>query len=249
MFDPKELASLDAELDMTLTIAKLKEAIGTLPRAGAMTGDQRTALDLIVKKMGEAESYFERPVDDPDVYEGLLAVAKVAGRDDLVKEFGRRVATIEARGLYFEAYLQAFFGASTRAVELYSKAVSLVPDYDEAKDGLGKAQARVTKAKSKLQSLKARADSSKTDPKAWTDLGTALLDLDQPDQALACFNNAAKLAPGDVNVMCKRASALAILGKVDEANGIFRTALGAQPTSLNAKRGLNYTNYLTGKHG
>ena len=248
MFDLKQFAALDAELDMAITIASLKEALESMPSTGALTADHTRTLDLVVQKMGEAERYFERPVDEPAIYEKLLAVARLAGRDDLTKEFGKRVATIQARELYFKAYLQAFFGASSKAVELYSKAVALVPDYGEAKDGLGKAESRVAKARSKLQGLKAKAE-PKADPKALSELGTALLDLDQPGEALKCFDAAAKLTPKDINVMCKRASALAVLGRIDEANEIFKSALGAQPGSLNAKRGLNYTNYLTGKQG
>ncbi len=248
MFDLKEFAALDAELDMTITIAKLKEALESMPSSGSLSADHGRTLDLVIQKMGEAERYFERPVDEPAIYERLLAVARLAGRDDLVKEFGRRVATIQARDLYFKAYLQAFFGASSKAVELYSKAVALVPDYGEAKDGLGKAESRVTKARSKLQGLKAKAE-SRADPKAWAELGTALLDLDQPGEALRAFDAAVRLAPKDVNLVCKRAATLAVLGRIPEANEAFRSALAAQPGSLNAKRGLNYTNYLTGKQG
>ncbi len=248
MFDLKEFETLDAELDMAITIARLKEALDALPSSGALTADHKRTLDLVVLKMGEAERYFERPVDEPAIYEKLLAVARLAGRDDLVREFGKRVATIQARDLYFKAYLQAFFGASSKAVELYSRAVALVPDYGEAKDGLGKAESRVSKARSKLQGLKAKAE-SKADPKTWAELGTALLDLDQAGEALKCFDAAVRLAPKDINLLCKRGAVLAVLGRIGEANQVFKAALEAQPGSLNAKRGLNYTNYLTAKQG
>jgi len=247
--DPKDLASLDPALDMKVTVGALKGALATIPTTGAIGAEHARTLELVVQKLGEAESYFDRPVDEPAIYERVLAVAKAAGRGDIVTRFGKRVAQIQASDLEFKARLQAFFGASTRAAGLFAKAVELTPEFKEAKDGLQRAQNRVNKAKSKLDSLKAKADASRADAKAWTELGGAQADLDQLDAALASLDVAVKAAPQNVAVICKRAGVLAVMDRLEEANAAFKAALAIDPGSLNGKRGLNYTNYLQGKQG
>jgi len=247
--DPKDLASLDPALDMKITVGALKGALATIPATGALGADHARTLELVVLKLGEAETYFDRPVDEPAIYERVLAIAKAAGRGDIVSRFGKRVAQIQAYDYEFKARLQAFFGASTRAVGLFAKAVELTPEFKEAKAGLQRAQNRVSKAKAKLAALKAKAEAARTDPKAWTELGGAQADIDQLDAALASFDVAVKAAPQNVAITCKRAGVLAVTGRLEEANAAFRSALAIDPGSLNGKRGLNYTNYLQGKQG
>ena len=247
--DPKDLASLDPALDMKVTVGALKGALATIPATGALGAEHAKTLELVVLKLGEAETYFDRPVDEPGIYERVLAIAKAAGRGDIVTRFGKRVAQIQAADLEFRARLQAFFGASTRAVGLFAKAVELTPEFKEAKDGLQKAQNRVNKANSKLPSLKAKADASRADAKAWTELGGAQADLDLLDAALASLDVAVRASPQGVAIICKRAGVLAVMGRLEEANAAFKGALGIDPGSLNGKRGLNYTNYLQGKVG
>lgn len=240
----KELSDLDPSMDMGRTSELLMEALGTLPEDGPLSGDQTSLLDLVVTKVREAEGYFDRPVDDPEVYTRLVRVSEAAGKPDLVAEFGRRTAQIEAADLEFKARLQAFFGNTTKAVELFQGAVDLTPDFQEAVDGLGRAERRVEKAKRSVRKFKDATDANPRSLKAWMDLGAALADLDEMDKALSCFANAVKLAPEDVGALCKKGGALAALGRVEEAKESFEAALAVQPSSLNAKRGINYTTYM-----
>ncbi len=246
--DMKELADLDPSLSMTRTVEVLTKALAIIPlEEGAtlsLTGDHERLISLVTEKIGEAEGYFDRPVDDPAIYQRLVGIGKAAGRDDLVDRYGRRTAEIEAADLEFRARLQAFFGATTRAVDLFSQAVDLTPDFTEAVDGLGRAQRRVEKSRKKLGALKQAADAKQASAKAWLDLGQALADVDELDKALSCFSNAVKLAPTDVAALCKKGGALAVLGNVEEAKECFETALAIDPKSLNGKRGLNYTTYM-----
>ena len=248
MIDMKELADLEPSMSMSRTVEVLTKALASIPlEEGSplqLTGDQDRVLELVTDKIGEAEGYYDRPVDEPAIYQRLVDIGKAAGRDDLVGRFGRRTAEIEAADLEFRARLQAFFGATSRAVGLFSQAVDLTPDFTEAVDGLGRAERRVEKAKKNLPKLKAAADAKGASAKAWLDLGAALADLDEIDKALACFNNAVKLGPTDVAAMCKKGGVLAILGQVEEAKECFEAALAIDPKSLNGKRGLNYTTYI-----
>ncbi len=244
----QELTSLDPSLDMTNTVDVLKRALDSLPTVAGQTmkldGKGSRTLELVVQKVEEAEAYFDRPVDEPEIYERLVSIGGATGRDDIVERFSRRTAEIKAADLEFRARLQAFFGASTRAAELFAEAVALTPDFTEAVDGMGRAERRVEKARGRVRLLKERTDRNAKDLKAWLELGAALADLDQIEKAYKCFSNAVKLAPSDVAALCKKGGALAVMGQVEAARECFEAALAIDRKSLNAKRGLNYTNYL-----
>jgi tetratricopeptide (TPR) repeat protein len=226
----------------------LRKALDTIPYSEgqqlSLTGEQSQMLDLIDSKIDEAEGYFDRPVDEPEIYVRLVDIGKHSGRDDLVTKFGRRTAQIESSELEFRARLQAFFGATSRAVELFRKSVDLTPDFQEAVDGLGRAERRVAKSERNIDKLSGKAQASRGSAKAWMDLGQAQADLDDLDGALESFARAVELAPTDIAALCKKGGVLAALGRTGEAKECYEAALAIDAKSLNGKRGLNYTTWL-----
>jgi tetratricopeptide (TPR) repeat protein len=244
----RELADLDPSMSMSRTVEVLTKALDTIPfqegQSLSLSGDQSKMLDLVDTKIDEAEGYFDRPVDEPEIYQRLVNIGKASGREDLVSKFGRRTAQIEAADLEFRARLQAFFGATSRAVVLFQKSVDLTPDFQEAVDGLGRAQRRVAKSEKNLAKLEGKASATSGSHKAWVDLGQAQADLDDLEAALASFKKAVELAPTDIPAICKKGGALAALGRTGEAKDCFEAALAIDEKSLNGKRGLNYTTWL-----
>jgi tetratricopeptide (TPR) repeat protein len=244
----RELADLDPSMSMARTVEVLTKALNTIPyqdgQSLSLSGDQSRMLDMVDTKIDEAEGYFDRPVDEPEIYQRLVNIGKAAGRDDLVTKFGRRTAQIEASDLEFRARLQAFFGATSRAVVLFQKSVDLTPDFQEAVDGLGRAERRVAKSEKNLAKFEGKASATSGSHKAWVDLGQAQADLDDLDAALASFTKAVELAPTDIPAICKKGGVLAALGRTGEAKDCFDAALAIDAKSLNGKRGLNYTTWL-----
>jgi len=244
----RELADLDPSMSMSRTVEVLKKALDTIPyqegKALSLSGDQSRMIDLVTTKIDEAEGYFDRPVDEPSIYQRLVSIGKASGRDDLVSKFGRRTAQIESADLEFQARLQAFFGATSRAVGLFQRSVDLTPDFTEAVDGLDRAERRVAKSERNLPKMEDNARAKASSAKAWVDLGQAQADLDKLEESLRSFSRAVDLAPTDVAAMCKKGGALAALGRVEEAKECFEAALAIDPKSLNGKRGLNYTTWL-----
>jgi tetratricopeptide (TPR) repeat protein len=57
--------------------------------------------------------------------------------------------------------------------------------------------------------------------------GQSLLNLDQPEEALACFDQALALAPGHADVLLKRGAALERLDRLDEAIACYDQAIVA----------------------
>ena len=153
----QELADLDPSMSMSRTVEVLTKALDAIPYENGqslqLSGDQGQLLDLVTDKIAEAEGYFDRPVDEPEIYRRLVAIGGVSGRDDLVDRFGKRTAQIEAAEMEFQARLHAFFGATSQAIVLFQKAVDLTPEFTEAVDGLGRAERRVEKSRKKCDSL------------------------------------------------------------------------------------------------
>ena len=63
-------------------------------------------------------------------------------------------------------------------------------------------------------------------------LGSAWLDNDEPRRALACFETALRLAPGDTSAGVHRAQALLALGRADDALRAYLDCLAHAPGSL-----------------
>jgi tetratricopeptide (TPR) repeat protein len=244
----RELTDLDPSMSMSRTVEVLQKALDAIPfqegQSMSLSGDQTKVLELVDSKIDEAEGYFDRPVDKPEIYQRLVNIGKAAGRDDLVTKFGRRTAQIESADLEFRARLQAFFGATSRAVVLFRQSVDLTPDFQEAVDGMGRAERRVAKSEKNIGKLEGKASATSGSAKAWTDLGQAQADLDDLESALASFTKAVELAPTDIPAICKKGGALAAMGRTGEAKECFETALAIDGNSLNGKRGLNYTTWL-----
>ena len=244
----QELADLDPSMSMSRTVEVLTKALDAIPyedgQSLQLSGDQGQLLDLVTDKIAEAEGYFDRPVDEPEIYRRMVAIGGVSGRDDLVDRFGKRTAQIEAAEMEFQARLQAFFGATSQAIVLFQKAVDLTPEFTEAVDGLGRAERRVEKSRKKCDSLKANTQARSSSAKAWMDYGAAMADLDHLEPALESYSKAVDLAPTDPAALCKKGGILASMGRVGEGKECFEAAQAIEPNSLNAKRGLNYTSYI-----
>jgi len=244
----RELADLDPSMSMSRTVEILQNALNTIPyqegQSLTLSGDQSKMLDLVDNKIDEAEGYFDRPVDEPEIYHRLVNIGKASGRDDLVTKFGKRTAQIESNDLEFRARLQAFFGATSRAVGLFQQSVDLTPEFQEAVDGLGRAERRVAKSGKNLEKLEGKAHATSGSHKAWMELGQAQADLDMLDKALSSFERAVELAPTDIASICKKGGVMAAMGRTGEAKDCFEAALAIDGKSLNGKRGLNYTTWL-----
>ena len=100
------------------------------------------------------------------------------------------------------------------------------------------AQAPVTaadQAAARIPGLKARADSNPDSAPAWTDLGNAYFDADQPAQAVEAYRHALALAPGSADVWTDLGVMLRELGRYQEAVQSFDKARQLDPTHRNAR--------------
>ena len=141
-----ELKTLDVTLSMKGTTDMILKAMGTLSGG---PGDSAT-LDVIRQKLLEVDDAFERPLDSPEVFQKLRAIAQKAGKKDLEIYCQEQVDMIAANDLHFKGYTQMFYGDCVKATELLGKAAKLAPKHPLASKDLKTAQNRLYQAGAEL---------------------------------------------------------------------------------------------------
>lgn len=249
----KELEKLDVTLNMSRNVEVIEAAIestglGTGP-SGKPTvqdvGAGRDVLQLIDVKVKEAEEYFWRPLDSPEVYKRLTDLAIAVGDDRMAMDYEIKMRLIEANEFEFLGRMSRFYGNNKKALEHYTKALELAPDHPLAGPDAEKASKAVEKAHGELEKAQRTLESSPEDKKAWYRQAVAYMNLDRADEAIESYNRTTELDPEDADAWAKKGTALLSLERYDEARPLLEKALELKPNSLTAKRGLNYIRYFT----
>ncbi|MEM3397181.1 MAG: tetratricopeptide repeat protein [Thermoplasmata archaeon] len=244
----KELEELDVSWSMSKTVAViiegLKEVDGLLSSGRQLEAKQ--LLELVVKKVLEAEEYFWRPVDSDEVYSKLKEIYTRIGETQKSSDWEKRINLRKAREIEFIARVQNFCGNNTLALEYYNQAVSLAPDFQLAQDGKKKAEKSVTKARREIDIAENSVKKSPTNPDAIIKLGVVNLNLNKVSEAIANFKKALEYSHNDAEATTRLGLAYLSAGKYLEAKECFEKVLAIKPSSLNAKRGRNYANYFLG---
>lgn len=245
-----KLAELDVEWSMDATVKALKEGLAEMkvdrsssPWKVDDSASNLELLDLILVKVGEAEEYYWRPVDDHSVYEELYEIHMALGRDNEAQRFKAQIARREAEKWEFQGRLLNFFGNNKRAVIYYKKALELDPNFDEAAAGLDKASKRVAKAEKEMEKLEKKA-SLNNSCKDWTKYGQAIMDTGDVMGARDCFEKALALDGEDIDALWRIAATYEAQADFNSAMPYIEKALGIKETALNPKRCLNYATYF-----
>jgi tetratricopeptide (TPR) repeat protein len=248
-----ELESLDVTLSMSRNVAVIEAAIESTGLEMDTSGkpivqDQATSrnvLQLIDVKVREAEEYFWRPIDSPEVYKRLKELALAVGDDGMAGDYEKRMKTIEANELEFSGRVYRFYGNNKRALEHYTEALNLAPDHPLAGPDAEKASKAVEKAKDELVKAERSLESKPDDPKLWYRKAVVCMNLDRVDEAIEAYRRTVELDPENADAWAKRGTALMSVERYDEARPLLEKALELKPNSLTAKRGLNYLRYFT----
>lgn len=240
----EELKGLDPEWSMSDNMKVIGGAIKLLDEGKAPSESE--LYDLVKAKLKGAEDYFERPLDDPEIYSMLSRVAKKMNDSDMEAKANRQINVYKANELEFLGRQQQFYGNNVKAAEYYRQALELVPDHELAVSSLEKAQKRLDKSNDNLEKLEDKAD-RKGDNKSHIDLGKAYMDLGRVDDALDCFDMALENDENDIDALTRLGMALESQGKFKESLEYFDRAMEIKPTAMTAKRGKNYALYNLGE--
>ncbi len=249
----KELEKLDVTLNMSRNVEVIVAAIestglGLDPSGHPTVQDvatSRNVLQLIDVKVKEAEEYFWRPLDSPEVYKRLTDLAVAVGDSGMAKDYKIKMRLIEANEFEFLGRMSRFYGNNKKALEHYTKALELAPDHPLAGPDAEKASKAVEKAHGELEKAQRTIESSPEDKKAWYRQAVAYMNLDKADEAIESYHRTTELDPENADAWAKEGTALLSLERYDEARPLLEKALELKPNSLTAKRGLNYIGYFT----
>lgn len=249
----KELEKLDVTLNMSRNVEVIVAAIestglGLDPSGNPTVQDvptSRNVLQLIDVKVKEAEEYFWRPLDSPEVYKRLTDLAVAVGDSGMAKDYKIKMRTIEANDLEFLGRMSRFYGNNKKALGYYTRALELIPDHPLAGPDAEKASKAVDKASGELERARKTLESSPEDRKAWYRRAVAYMNLDKVEEAIESYGRTIELDPENADAWAKKGTALLCLERYDEARPLLEKALELKPNSLTAKRGLNYLRYLT----
>jgi TolB-like protein/Tfp pilus assembly protein PilF len=188
------------------------------------------------------ERLLGKPVEGTDAAKVIAEVqAASKGRSDNPEAY-----RLYLQGHYFRDQLNQ--EATKRAVECYDQALKLDPEYAMAWAGLSRAKSdlagqnwipRVEGYESARTAAQKAVSLEPTLPEAHTALGWVLGWYDWNWKAAeASFQRAMELAPGSTLAINGAATFFGNLGKLDEAVGLFRRAVGLDPLNVPVNRNL-----------
>lgn len=179
--------------------------------------------------------------DDPAILEAMAEAHARMGETDSALFYARRVAQLApdrpGPGLVVARLLVAS-GAVPEALGVLDDLQARFPD-DEVvlrtrADLLARTEQR-TRARSAYRELVDRFGGSSDDLERLLDLETALGDL---EAAVRLLERLERHRPGDAALLQRRAEILVQLGRTDDALGVFRQVLAADPASAEAREAL-----------
>ncbi len=240
MVDIKELEDLDVVWSMDRNIQLLLGALKDIKGAGDQ--EKRSVLEIVEKKIAEIEDYYYRPVDSRDLYDELSTMFEELSETGKAEDYYGRIAKMDSSLLFNKARLHNFFGNNKKAVELYKKALELMPDFVDAQKGLKTAEKRYFKSVNQLEKLEEKAE-KRDDAKGYIDLGRALADVGRMMDAYDTYDMALRCDPENAEALARKGAMLQSMKKFNEAVELFQKALSIYPKSMIAKRGMNYAEY------
>lgn len=238
----KELAELDVQWSMSKTCEVISKALDDVEKKGPKGASE--LLDLVEKKVKEAEDFYWRPLDQSEIYTRLGSIFEGIGKKAEAQKYLSKIKEQEAAKWEFRGRLQNFFGDNKRAAKYYAKALELQPDFPEAKKGLETAKKRLDKADAEIKKLEATIEKKPGIMANVVKLGNCLADKGDLKGATEKFEQVLKSEPNNVDALCRKAHMLESVGNYKDAKPLLEKAMVIKPSSLAAKRGLNYANYF-----
>lgn len=210
--DPSFFAAYVSLGNALQTLGQLEDAVGAFQQAVHLNPQSAEALTNLASALNDLERFDEAcdvaaraVVLDPDLAEAQ-------------NNFGNAL-----NGL----------GSPAEAAECYEKCLALRPDMVEAWRNLGLARAELGEREGAVDAF-VKALELDPGPGRFLDLGNALLEVAQFDQAARCFAQAVEMDGGFVDAWMNLATALKGMGQLEQAEAVQRDALALAPDDAEA---------------
>ncbi len=186
----------------------------------------------------------------PEAYHHLAQMLRAAGKPDEAASVLQDALAIAPDNARTHLELGLAHAARTdfpRAEESYRRALDLQPDLAPAAQALSAAfiaQGRVDEVEAVVEgALKHAAAGPRERGALKLNLGIARVQQQRTAEGLALLDEAQRLTPNLPHADYNRANALQMLGRMEEAEHAFHTALRRDPLDLRAHNGLNQLLY------
>jgi tetratricopeptide (TPR) repeat protein len=242
MNEMQELLDLDVSDSMKSNIDALFRVIENIDIQNKDEALEK--LNQVHTKILEIEEYFWRPVDSEDVYKRLILITQKLGDEEKSSHYNYQIKIKEANDLEFKGRVQDFFGNKEKAVEYYEQALKLVPTHELALPAHRKAVKNMDKANVEIPKLAIKLEKDNQNDKFWFKMALYHLNLGLVDKAIEYFDKVIVLNPTDPDAHARRGTAMESLGDYEGAKQYLERALQLKPTSMIAKRGMNYAIYF-----
>lgn len=130
-----------------------------------------------------------------------------------------------AKTLYLMADILSAQGKDGEAEQLYNRIVSQYPDFLPAYNDLAALQMRQRRIPEATQTLQSGLKNNPNDPVLLNNMGMCCLIRKDYERALSYFTDAAAVVPENTRYRSNMATALALLGRRDEALSLYRQIL------------------------
>lgn len=155
-----------------------------------------------------------------------------AGDRDQAASLYRQILEIDAGcadALHLLGMISHQHGEHARAIELITRAVTLVPDNAVFHSSLGNALRAAGRHAEALVRLRRSVELKPASGEGWNNLGHALLEADHVEEAEKAFHRAVELAPDLVEARFNYATALHRQEKLLQAIAEYRQVIAARP--------------------
>lgn len=141
-------------------------------------------------------------------------------------------------------------GRHAEAAEHYRRCLAAWPNFARAHAGLGSALFQLKRWQEALPSLREAArlnlEGAPGDiARLHETIGDTLCRLQREEESLASFDRALELDPGNTRMMTGKASALAVIGRIDEARSLIEQAISLRPDEASLYVALHRTKRFT----
>jgi len=130
-----------------------------------------------------------------------------------------------AKTLYLMADMQSAQGKDGEAEQLYGRIIAQYPDFLPAYNDLAALQMRQRRVPEAMKTLRAGLELRPNDPVLLNNMGMCCLIRKDYQRALSYFTDAAAVKPENTRYRSNMATALALLGRRDEALSLYRQIL------------------------
>jgi len=219
------------------TIAGLKEKLERTEK------DKKDTIEELTKTLKEKEGNLKILAESFDDYKGGKGVKSLS---DLLLDDTRKRA--EAQKWFNRAYDEYQKGNNENAIEYYTKAIELNPDYAKAYNNRGVAYDVLKEYEKAISDYNKAIELNPEDAKAYYNIGLAYSNLKDYEKAISDYNKAIELNPEDAKAYYNIGLAYSNLKDYEKAISDYNKAIELNPKYVMAHKNLSELYIITGNY-